>query len=91
MQNAPQLNDRCGTCGHAYKFHLTPDGYAKACDVEVVHTVDMNAGGWAHFPLLCGCPEFVQVTDPEEFVPEYKCGICGGEGGQHGLGCVLND
>lgn len=64
-------NEKCAVCGHEYKFHIDVLGTAQACDVEVEgrysggQTMDPEEG-----PQKCGCSQFTQEADPEDFVNE---------------------
>ena len=90
----PNLNEICGRCGHEYKFHIDAFGIAQACDVEEPPLVLPIYGGADKEPDKCGCNQFVPESVAAKAAelltaPEWRCPICGAEGGDHGPGCVL--
>ena len=85
-----ELNEICGQCGHEYRFHVSASGTAQPCDVEI----PPHGGQTQEEPDKCGCtpfvPEFIDAKAEEILTaPEWRCPICGAEGGDHGPGCVL--
>jgi hypothetical protein len=65
----PDKEEQCGNCGHAYEFHHDLDGSAMPCGDRAMK----EWTGQYRYPSyvtinLCGCLEFIQTADPEEFM-----------------------